>query len=58
MAFEADCGSSTVLEAFRVASTVGFFVPGECQAPVRSCRSPQSARRCCGGPRREGREAS
>ncbi len=29
MAFEADCGSSTVLEALRVASTPGFLVSGE-----------------------------
>ena len=32
MAFEADCGSSTVLEALCVASTVRFLVPGECRA--------------------------
>jgi hypothetical protein len=32
MAFEADCGSSTVLDAPRVPSTVGPFVPGECRA--------------------------
>ena len=31
MALEADCGSSTVLEELRVASTRGFFVPGECR---------------------------
>jgi hypothetical protein len=29
MAFEADCGASTVLEELRVASTAGFFMPGE-----------------------------
>ena len=29
MAFEADCGSSTVLEDIRVARTAGFLVPGE-----------------------------
>ena len=29
MAFEADCGVSTVLETLRVASTIGFLVPGE-----------------------------
>ncbi len=29
MAFEADCGVSTVLEALRVASAAGFLVPGE-----------------------------
>ena len=29
MAFTADCGSSTVLEALCVASTVGFLVPEE-----------------------------
>ncbi len=32
MALEADCRASTVLEALRVASTVGFLVPGECRA--------------------------
>jgi hypothetical protein len=32
MAFAADCGVSTVLEEFRVTSTVGFPVPGECRA--------------------------
>ncbi len=32
MAFEADCGVSMVLEDFRVASTSGFLVPGECWA--------------------------
>ncbi len=31
MAFEADCGVSTVLEEFRVASTAGFLVPGDCR---------------------------
>jgi len=29
MAFGADCGSSTVLEAFLVARAVGFLVPEE-----------------------------
>ncbi len=29
MAFEADCGVSTVLEENRVTSTAGFLVPGE-----------------------------
>jgi len=32
MAFEANCGSSTVLEAFYVASTDGFLVRGERRA--------------------------
>ena len=31
MAFEADCGVSTVQEELRVASTVRFPVPGECR---------------------------
>ena len=30
MAFEADCGSSTVLETARVTRTVGLLVRGEC----------------------------
>ena len=37
MAFEADCGVSTVLEESRVASTVGFLVPGECWATCSIC---------------------
>ena len=32
MAFEADCGVPAVLLTPCVASTVGFLVPGECQA--------------------------
>ena len=32
MAFEADCGVSTVLEEIRVTSTARFLVPGECRA--------------------------
>ena len=32
MAFESDCGVSMVLEETRVASAVGFSVPGECVA--------------------------
>ena len=32
MAFDTDCGASTVLEAIRVASTAGPSVPGECRA--------------------------
>ncbi len=36
MAFAADCGSSTVLEALCVASAVRFIVPGECR--VVMCR--------------------
>jgi hypothetical protein len=41
MACEADCGSSTVLEALRVASRVGIFVPGECWvAPVTRRSAP------------------
>ena len=31
MAFEADCGVSTVLEAICVTSTVGFLVPEKCR---------------------------
>jgi hypothetical protein len=33
MAFEADGGSSTVLEAFCVTKAVGFLVLEECRAP-------------------------
>ena len=32
MAFEADCGSSTVLEEHCLASTAGFLVPGMLRA--------------------------
>ncbi len=32
MAFEADCGVSTVLEAFCVTSTAGFLEPAGCRA--------------------------
>ena len=32
MAFEADCGSSTVLEAVRVTTAVGFLAREECRA--------------------------
>jgi len=32
MAFEADCGSSTVLKTFSVTKTARFLVPGERQA--------------------------
>ena len=56
MAFEADCASSTVLEALSVASTVGFIVPGECRSticsesgcqasPVNAGRSPRRFRK-------------
>ena len=41
MALEADCGSSTALDAPRVASKAGFIVPGECRASAAltvSCR--------------------
>lgn len=34
MAFEADCGASTVLEAPGVASTLRFPVPGGCSNPA------------------------
>ena len=43
MAFEADCGGSTVLETVRVASTAGFLAPGEFQEgrmPHSSGRAP------------------
>ena len=33
MAFEADCGGSTVLEELHMASTTRFPVPGECRGP-------------------------
>ncbi len=33
MAFETDCGVSTVLEENRVTSTAGFLVPGEFRTP-------------------------
>ena len=39
MAFEADCGSSTVLEALRVASTPRFLVLGECRATLPHTRN-------------------
>ena len=32
MAFEADCGSSTVLEASYLTTAFGFLIRGECQA--------------------------
>ena len=32
MAFEADCGASTVLDAPRVASAVRILVPGKCRS--------------------------
>ena len=35
MAVEADCGSSTVLEEFRVTITVGFLVRGDFRATGR-----------------------
>jgi len=41
MAFEADCGASTVPETVRVASTAGLFLPGE----FREGRVPHSSRR-------------
>ena len=34
MAFEADCGSSTVLEASYLTTAFGFLIRGECQAPA------------------------
>ena len=34
MAFEADCGASTVLEALHVARTAGSPVPGGCSNPA------------------------
>ena len=45
MAFEADCGLSTVLDAFCVASTAGFLVPGECRASAAARDTPQSGGR-------------
>ena len=41
MAFEADCGVSTMLKALRVTSTTRFLVPGEYRvsaALIVSCR--------------------
>ena len=55
MAFEADCGSSTVLEEIRVASTAGFPVPGECGVtgrPRPSRRGPPQQRHADWGFRR------
>ncbi len=40
MAFEADCGASTVLEAFRVASTVGYLAPRPFATAARRPNSP------------------
>ena len=37
MAFEADCGSSTVLEEFRAPSTARFLVPGETHVSTAAC---------------------
>jgi hypothetical protein len=49
MAFEADCGSSTVLLALCVATTVGFFLPGEGGGPrdetLRDSATPTGASR-------------
>ena len=39
MAFKADCGASTVLEALGVASTAGYPVPGKCQTLLRTART-------------------
>jgi len=36
MAFEADCGASTVLEALCVTSTPRFPIPEECRAPCHT----------------------
>ena len=44
MAFEADCDSSTVLEAFRVASTAGFSGPGEVWATGHHLTTPRGPR--------------
>ncbi len=48
MAFEADCDVSTVLEAHRVASTVGSFVPAVrhlvCRARVNRRRQRSELR--------------
>ena len=41
MAFEADCGLSTVLEAFRVARTIGSLVPGESWVTCHAWPRPQ-----------------
>jgi hypothetical protein len=43
MAFEADCGASTVLGAFRVASTARSLVPGKCQATRRTAPASVTA---------------
>ena len=44
MAIEADCGSSTVLDALRMASATRFRVPGESWAtsPPRQCHADWS----------------
>jgi len=40
MAFKADCGSSTVLEALFVASTARSLVPGEFSVVLRDSSTP------------------
>jgi hypothetical protein len=42
MAFEADCGVSTVLEALRVASAAGFLVPGDAERPAALATRPSA----------------
>jgi len=58
MAFKADCGVSTVLEALCVASTAGFLVPGGCWAvatrgprdeALRNSAAPTVTSRCKSG---------
>jgi hypothetical protein len=44
MALEADCGSSTVPEARRVASTAWPLVPGECRAAFRHLTTSRGPR--------------
>ena len=44
MAFEADCGVSTVLEALRVTDTGRPLVPGECHGSLGASRAMQPGR--------------
>ena len=53
MAFEADCGVSTVLEALCVASTARFLVPGKRRAADRLRVAGRSRGAACMPPLRE-----
>ena len=44
MAFEADCGVSTVLEALRVTDTARPLAPGECHGSLGASRAMQPGR--------------